>query len=514
MSLAPARLGPRPTLIVTGASGFVGRHLLEALKNDFVIYGLARRSQARAGAPVHPNITWFQVDIGDERMLGAAFRQIAARGGADACIHLAAHYDFTGDEHPEYQRTNVDGTRHVLDACRAIGVKHFVFSSSVAACAFPRPGTAMDENSPPDGDHIYARTKRIGEAMLADYEDSLHPVIVRFAAMFSDWCEYAPLFMFISTWLSTAWNHRMLGGRGESAIPYLHVHEVPPFFRALLHRVHELPARQVLICGADRAVSHNELFHSVMQYTSGQKVKPIHMPRALCGPGMQVMDLVGQLLGERPFERPWMAEYIDQVLAIDSTHTRRLLHWGTRPRLEILRRMPFLLENLKTDPAEWHRKNRAAMKLVRVRSNLRIHQLLEKHELAISEAYDAQLTAPENHERFPSYQDVPEEESAWNHRMVLGNLMNAVRTRERSVFMAYCHDLAERRLEQGFGAEEVAGALELLSEICTRTILEDPEAEGLQDRVFDHVTMTMRLGVDQVLDVFDAAALEREQTAD
>ena len=52
-------------IIITGASGFVGRRLLGAFKEDFQIYGLARRSQARSEAPVHPNITWFQADIAE-----------------------------------------------------------------------------------------------------------------------------------------------------------------------------------------------------------------------------------------------------------------------------------------------------------------------------------------------------------------------------------------------------------------------------------------------------------------
>ena len=54
-----------PRLIITGASGFIGRHLLDYFKEDFRIVGLARRSQLHCGAPVHNNITWYQVDIGD-----------------------------------------------------------------------------------------------------------------------------------------------------------------------------------------------------------------------------------------------------------------------------------------------------------------------------------------------------------------------------------------------------------------------------------------------------------------
>src|SRR5512143_783372 len=109
----------RPTrLLVTGASGFVGRHLLDAIKEDYTIYGVARRSQARAGAPEHANIRWFQTDVADREPLFSTFRKIKELGGVDAVIHLAAHYDFTGKEHPDYWRTNVSGLRNVLDASK------------------------------------------------------------------------------------------------------------------------------------------------------------------------------------------------------------------------------------------------------------------------------------------------------------------------------------------------------------------------------------------------------------
>jgi hypothetical protein len=90
-------------------------------------------------------------------------------------------------------------------------------------------------------------TKRIGEQMLAEFDD-VPSCIVRFAAMFSDWCEYAPMYVFLSTWLSRTWNARILGGKGESAIPYLHVREIPVFFRRLFDRLDTIGHREVLIC--------------------------------------------------------------------------------------------------------------------------------------------------------------------------------------------------------------------------------------------------------------------------
>lgn len=207
---------PLPRLIITGSSGFIGKRLLDGLKDHFEIVGLARRSQSRCGAPRHDNISWVQTDVGDRESVAAAFRMIRETGGADYVIHLAAHYDFTGDDNPEYERTNVQGLGHVLDECRSLDLQRFIFASSVAACRFPARGDHLDETSPPDGEHVYARSKRRGEEMLVACRDDVPSVIVRLAAVFSDWCEYTPLHVFIETWLSNAWNSRILQKRGST----------------------------------------------------------------------------------------------------------------------------------------------------------------------------------------------------------------------------------------------------------------------------------------------------------
>jgi nucleoside-diphosphate-sugar epimerase len=493
-------------IILTGASGFVGRHLLTALAGRERVFGIARRSQHRSGAPEHPNLTWFQADIGDKRQLEPVFDQIELLGGAETVIHFAAHYDFTGDEDPEYFRTNVDGLRHVLDLSVESGVRRFLFSSSVAACALPPRGAALTEQSPPDGHHIYARTKGIGEAMLREYASRLHPVTVRFAALFSDWCEYPPLFMFLHTWLGRTWNRSVLGGRGESAIPYLHVNDIVLFLTRVLARFDQLGRCEVLIASPDRPVSHNELFGAATLAYWGARHRPIHLPRPLCRPGMIVRDLAGRLMGERPFERAWMADYIDTVMTIDAGHTRRRLDWAPRPRLEILRRLPFLLENLKADPTEWNLRNRAAMKAVQIPINLRVHWLLARHQEEIIREFTTLLTDT-GKARFARYQLLTADEHEWNHRLVLRHLLNAVRTKDRGIFMAYCRDLAQMRLEQGYHANELCGALEGLNLVCWRVLRRDPESKGMRQAIQDYVTSTLRSGCDQAQDVYELAEM-------
>ncbi len=500
-----------PGLIVTGASGFVGRHLIPALRDDYRIFAVARRSQHRSGISAHPNVTWLQADVSERPQIGPIFRQIADLGGADAVVHLASHYDFSGVQDPEYWRTNVVGLRNVLEAASATLVRHFVFSSSVLACRPPRPGRSIDEESPPHGTHIAAITAREGEAMTFEFSDRLHPVIVRFAPLFSDWCEYPPLFMFLETWLSRAWNHRMLGGQGRSAVPYLHVNDLVLFLLEVLARIQEWKPCEVLMASPDGAVSHRELYEAATLAYYGARHRPMLVPRALCGPGIRCRDLVGRLTGHRPFERVWMAEYIDTVMAVDASRTRRRLDWAPRPRLDILRRMPFLIENLKTDPVRWAELNRAAMKGVRVPANLKLHWLLELHQEAVMRDFVGLLTGPAGRARFGRYQELTREQLQWSVRLIYRSLLNAVRTRDKGVFMGYCRDLAEQRLKEGYSASELCGALEALNLVCWRVLRRDPESQGLREAIFDYVTSTLRSGCDQAQEVFEVAAARQHR---
>jgi nucleoside-diphosphate-sugar epimerase len=492
-----------PILVMTGATGFLGRHLLAGLHERYQIFALSRRAPQEARAPVHPNITWRQVDIADGEPLAETFARVRQAGEVEAVLHFAAHYDFTGDDHPEYQRTNIDGLRNVLELCKDLKPKRFVFSSSVAACDFPKPGSVLTERSAPDGTHIYAKTKRVGEAMLREYREHFPVVAVRLGALFSDWCEYAPLFMFLGTWLSSSWKARVLGGKGRSAVPYLHVRDGVSFFSRLLQRHQTLENGETLIASTDRAISHRELFEAASQAFYGFTHQPILMPRPLSRFGLVAMDLLGRILGERPFERPWMGSMIDKEMHVDASYTRARLGWAPNPRLGIVRRMPFMVENLKTDPIEWSRRNLAAMKTTKISTHLRIFQLLEKHEQELVEASLSYCRSAEARERLSHYQALSPEDLEWAARQTYLALKNAVRTKEKGLFRAYCRDIAERRLRQGFKCSEVVEIIRIKNDICLRVLLDDPHTAGLEDALYDHIDMTFRLGVDEVYDAFE-----------
>jgi hypothetical protein len=201
-----------------------------------------------------------------------------------------------------------------------------------------------------------------------------------------------------------------------------------------------------------------------------------------------------------------MSRYIDRQLRVDATRSQELIDWRPRGRLTILRRLPFMIENFKTDPLEWNRRNHAAMRIIRPTANLKVHRLLEKHEARICDTVSTYMASREGRRVFPNYRRFGSEEREWNHRVALRHLMDSVRTRDKSIYGSFCRDLAELRYAQGFEAEEVCEALRTLRDVCMRVLSRDPGAADLDHEIENSITMTMLFGCDQVENTFEELA--------
>ena len=159
-----------PAAFVTGGSGFIGGALIERLRREgWDVRALARseRSAERVrelGAePVSGDLDDLHVE------------------DCEIAFHSAAKVEDFGDP-ADFERVNVQGTRNVVDACRAGGVRRLVHVGTEAALMAGQPLVNVDETAPlrPDSPVLYSSSKaKAEEVVRAANGEGLETVVVR-----------------------------------------------------------------------------------------------------------------------------------------------------------------------------------------------------------------------------------------------------------------------------------------------------------------------------------------------
>lgn len=160
-------------VLVTGGAGFLGSHVAAAMVErpdvETVVAGDVR-------PPEHPleGVLYDECDV--TRPSGLV--PLLQRHEIDVVVHLAAIVNPGRDHDLEY-RVDVEGSRHVLEACVTAGVRRIVVSSSGAAYGYHADSPEWLRESDPlrgNDEFPYARHKRLVEEMLAEYRAE-HPAL-------------------------------------------------------------------------------------------------------------------------------------------------------------------------------------------------------------------------------------------------------------------------------------------------------------------------------------------------
>lgn len=162
-------------ILVTGAAGRIGAATVAALLDqDHRVTGLDRRATGRDTA----GYTEIVAELTD----ADALRQAVA--GADVVLHLGAFMSWAAGDRAELYRSNVDGTRVLIEAAVAAGVGRFVFASSGEVYPETAPvQLPITETSPLRPTSDYGLTKLIGEEIvrLEQRRGTIETVILRFS---------------------------------------------------------------------------------------------------------------------------------------------------------------------------------------------------------------------------------------------------------------------------------------------------------------------------------------------
>ncbi|MGB7255957.1 MAG: NAD-dependent epimerase/dehydratase family protein, partial [Xanthobacteraceae bacterium] len=129
-------------ILITGASGFVGSAVARALlQSGEQVRVLIRPTSARTNV-ADPRLEIVEGDISDAASIARAMT------GVRHLFHVAADYRLWARHPDDIVRTNVEGTRNVMNAALSAGVERIVYTSSVATLA-SRPNRAPSDETLP-----------------------------------------------------------------------------------------------------------------------------------------------------------------------------------------------------------------------------------------------------------------------------------------------------------------------------------------------------------------------------
>ncbi len=350
----------KPLVLITGAAGDIGSALAEALKDDYALVGLDRPGKKAA-------IPLIEVDLTLSSSVADAFQQLRQRYGARiaSVIHLAAYFDFTGEESPLYEKVNVGGTRLLLAALQDFDVEQFVYSGTMLVHAPCAPGERIDESAPIAPKWAYPKSKAETEEVIKREHGRIPYVLLHLAGMYDEATAVPTLTNQIARIYEREFQSHLYSGDPGTGQSMVHKEDMIDAFRCTVERRRELPPDAVILIGEPDAMGYEELQDTVGRLIHGEKEwTTLRVPKAIAKAGAALQEKIEPLVpdaidrGEKPFVRPFMVAMADDHYALDISRARRLLGWEPRYRLRAV--LPRLVGALKNDPERWYKANKVS----------------------------------------------------------------------------------------------------------------------------------------------------------
>jgi dihydroflavonol-4-reductase len=141
-------------IFLTGATGFVGHHVAEALAAQGADLRMLVRKTSKLDNLEGITGDTFVGDLAQPQSFAPALK------GCDAVVHVAADYRLWIRDPDAMYRANVDGTRDLLQLAREAQVRRVVYTSSVATMAFRTDGIVVNEDTPVSIEDMVGHYKR------------------------------------------------------------------------------------------------------------------------------------------------------------------------------------------------------------------------------------------------------------------------------------------------------------------------------------------------------------------
>jgi len=305
-------------VLVTGATGFVGRRLLPRIINEgYSAVALVRSTSNTEGLPSEVEIR--EADLFAIETLEAAVQDV------DVVIHLAAYFDFYPSDVDLLYRVNVDGTRNLMNACVGTTVDRFIYGSTtetIGPVRYP-PGNEDTELNPA---FDYGKSKVMAEDVVRQIgkETGLDYIILRPTGIMGEGDFYTAFEMIEAVNEGAL---PVLPGDGKKHIMYTHIDDViEGFMRAITSKS---ALNTTLILCPDAPLTYNELLECLSEYL-GVGLPKTRVPTSLAKIGMGLMSPLKNRKKTTFLWHPQTVQSMDEERWYENKRAKRLLGWGPK----------------------------------------------------------------------------------------------------------------------------------------------------------------------------------------
>lgn len=344
------KAGERPVVVITGSDGLIGSALIRALHADYDIVGLDNDATSKLD-DIHDLI---YCDLTKPQSVSDAFRQLRQRHGnrIASFIHLAAYYDFAGEDSPMYEELTVKGTARVLRELQSFETEQFVFSSTLLVMKPSRDGKPITESSPLQAEWPYPESKLRTERLIEKEHGTVPCVFLRIAGVYNEWGRAVPIAQQMKRIHEKELESYFYPGNADHGQSMVHLDDVVSCIEKVIQKRAELSGVEPFLIGEPDAMSYEELQDRLGELIHAKEWPAIRIPKPIAKFGAKLKQ---ELPSNEDFIQPWMIDLADQDYRIDISKAKSQLSWA--PRHSLRKTLPVIARRLVEDTSQWYEVN-------------------------------------------------------------------------------------------------------------------------------------------------------------
>lgn len=341
----------KPTIIITGSSGFIGQAIAARLSPQYTVIGFDQKISDKAKHSEN-----YEVDISSINSISQALKLVQAKHGDQftSVVHLAAYYSFSEEDSPLYEKITVNGSKNLITALKEYKVEQFVFSSTMLVHKPVEKKEKITEALPLDPSWAYPASKVKAENILKELHADIPIVNLRIAGVYDDRCHSIPISNQIMRIYEKQLSSHFFPGDPTKGQTFIHLNDLVDAVDKVIEKRTQLPKELDLLLGEPEVLSYGELQEKVGRLLYSHEWDSLKVPSWFAKTGAWVQNHTPFI--RKPFVKHWMINFANDHYDIDISNAQKYLDWN--PKHQLRKTIPLMIEALTENPLQWYKENK------------------------------------------------------------------------------------------------------------------------------------------------------------